>query len=371
MSRAVTDLYEVLGVPRGASADEIKTAYRKLARQYHPDVNPGNPQAEEKFKEVSTAYAVLSDPEKRARYDQFGMTDDQPGAGDFFGGSNIGDLFDLFFGAAAGATRRPRSYGRDGEDVRLDLTLSLEDVLNGSQQHVRYRRMVQCSDCSGTGAEGGQRETCTSCNGQGVVTRVQNTFLGQVRTQTTCSTCSGEGTTAKTVCPTCRGRGLVAQDDEITVEVPAGFESGSHMTFRGKGGDGVGAGSPGDLYVVLTVAHDPRFVRDGTTLYAKVEIGIAQAILGDHVVIDGVGGEVELDIPSGTQPGTMFRVKGAGLPRLHGGARGDMQVEVQVRIPEKLSEAQVRLIREFAELSGEEVPEGGGSILGGLFKKKR
>lgn len=374
MGSTMTDLYEVLGVRRDASADEIKSAYRRLARQHHPDVNPGDSSAEEKFKEISQAYAILSDPEKKARYDQFGTTDDQGvGAGDFFGGAgNIGDLFEMFFGAANAGARRPRAYGRDGEDVRVDLELTLQDVLTGSMKTIEYRRMARCSECDGSGAEKGtERAQCPSCGGQGVVTRVQSTFLGQIRTQTTCGTCGGEGTVVERRCSTCQGRGLVATEERLTIEVPAGVEAGSHMTFRGKGGDGVGAGSPGDLFVVLDVVADPRFVRDGTTLHAKVEVTFAQAALGDHVVIDGVGEEVGLDIPAGTQPGTIVRVRGGGLPRLHGGARGDLLVEIQVRVPEKLSEAEAKLIREFAELRGEDQPKGGGSILGGLFKKKK
>lgn len=373
MGPTMTDLYEVLGVRRDASADEIKSAYRSLARKYHPDVNPGDAAAEEKFKEIGQAYAILSDPEKRARYDQFGTTDEQGmGAGDFFGAGNIGDLFEMFFGAAAGGARRPRTYGRDGEDVRVDLSLTLEDVLSGASKTIHYRRMGRCPECQGSGAEKGtERVQCPSCQGQGVVTRVQNTFLGQMRTQTTCSTCGGEGTVVERRCPACQGRGLLAVDESLTIEIPPGIEAGSHMTFCGKGGDGVGAGSPGDLYVVLDVVPDPRFVREGTTLHAKVEVTFAQAALGDHVVIDGVGEEVGLDIPAGTQPGTVVRVRGGGLPRLHGGARGDLLVEIQVRVPERLTEAEAKLIREFAELRGEDQPKGGGSILGGLFKKKK
>ncbi len=374
MGSTMTDLYEVLGVSRDASADEIKSAYRRLARKYHPDVNPGDAEAEEKFKEIGQAYAILSDPEKKARYDQFGATDDQgiPG-GDFFGGAgNIGDLFEMFFGATGGTTRRPRAYGRDGEDVRVDVQLTLQDVLTGASKTIEYRRMAHCPECNGTGAEKGtDRVQCPSCSGQGVVTRVQSTFLGQIRTQTTCSTCGGEGTVVERRCPLCSGRGLSSVDERLTIDIPPGVEAGSHITFRGKGGDGVGAGSPGDLFVVLDVVPDPRFVREGTTLHAKVEVSFAQAALGDHVVIDGVGEEVGLDIPAGTQPATLVRVRGGGLPRLHGGARGDLMVEIQVRVPERLSEAEAKLIREFAELRGEDQPKGGGSILGGLFKKKK
>lgn len=373
MDASVKDLYEVLGVQRGASADELKSAYRKLARQYHPDVNPNDPAAEEKFKEVSQAYSILSDPEKRARYDQYGVTDEQGmgGGGDFFGGGNFQDLFDMFFGAQQGG-RRQTVFGRDGEDIRADLRLTLLDVLNGKKERLRYRRMARCAECDGSGAEKGtERETCPTCAGQGVVTRVQNTFIGQVRTQTACNTCGGEGTVVKEKCKACSGRGLIAVDEELELEIPPGVEAGTHMAVRGKGSAGVGAGQPGDLYVFFDVANDPRFVRENTTLYAKVAISFAQAALGDQIALEGVGEEVELDIPAGTQPGTMFRVKNAGLPPLHGGGRGEMRVEVQVNVPTKLSEAEANLIRELAELQGEDTPSGSGSILGGLFKKKK
>ncbi|HRF60806.1 MAG TPA: molecular chaperone DnaJ [Fimbriimonadaceae bacterium] len=365
------DLYELLGVSRTASAEEIKAAYRKLARELHPDVNPGNTAAEERFKEVSQAYAILSDDEKRAQYDRFGTTDIPSGGmqGDFFQGS-INDLFEMFFGTAGGAQRR--TVGRDGEDVRVDLQLTLLEVLTGVQREVTYRKMGHCPSCSGTGAAPGTSpETCPSCQGQGVVIRVQSTFLGQVRTQITCSTCSGEGRIVKDKCPSCRGRGLKAEDAVATVDIPPGVEHGSHMHFPGRGGDPVGGGVPGDLYVFLNVTDDSRFVRQGPDLLTSVAISFPQAALGDSITIDGVETDVELEIPAGTQPGTRFKVRGAGLPRLRGAHRGDLYVDVTVRVPERLNEGQAKLLRDFAEASGDETPKGQAGLLGGLFKKKR
>lgn len=364
------DLYEILGVSRTASPDEIKTAYRKLARELHPDVNPGNAEAEERFKEVSQAYAILSDEQKRAQYDRFGTTDSQAGGmpGDFFQGS-INDLFEMFFGAAGGGQR---SSGRDGEDVRVDLHITLKEVLTGAQREVHYRRMARCGSCSGTGAAPGTApETCLSCQGHGVVIRVQNTFLGQVRTQTTCSTCGGEGRIVKEKCPSCRGRGVKSEDATVTVDVPAGVESGSHMHFPGRGGDAVGGGVPGDLYAFLHVTEDSRFVRQGRDLLTSVAISFPQAALGDTITLDGVDAEVEVDIPAGTQPGARFRIRGAGLPRIRDPHRGDLYVDVTIRVPDKLNETQARLLREFAEAGGEDVPKGQAGLLGGLFKKKR
>lgn len=369
---AVRDPYEVLGVARNAGIDEIKSAYRRLARRYHPDVNPNDPDAEEHFKEVGEAYSILSDPEKRERFDRFGTVDVPSGGapGDFFGG--FSDLFDVFFGASQGAGRRSR--GRDGTDVRYDLELQLIDVLNGAQRDIEIQRLTECDACHGTGVEGGKPpETCPTCRGQGVVGSVRNTFLGQVRTQTTCPTCQGTGTVIKEPCHVCRGNGVVPKVETVHLNVPPGFENGATMHLPGQGNDGSGGGRPGDLYVVLHVTDDAKFERRGQTLLAVLELTFAQAALGDHVEIEGVDAPVEVAIPAGVQPGTRISVKGAGLPPLHGGRRGDLLVQVTVKIPEKLSEAEIKLVREFAELRGEPMPRGAekGGILGGIFGKKR
>lgn len=368
---ATSDPYAVLGVSRSASADELKTAYRKLARQHHPDVNPNNPAAEEKFKEIGQAYAILSDPEKRARYDQFGIADDQPGGADFFGGGGIGDLFDMFFGAGASAGSARR--GRDGGDLRVDVGISLKEVITGAKREVVIDRMKRCEACNGNGTEGGKPpETCPTCRGQGVVSRVQNTFLGQVRTQAPCGRCGGTGTIVTEPCLTCHGRQLVQVREKVDLDIPPGVETGATMHVSGRGNDGIGHGQPGDLYVVISVENDRRFERDGQTLYSHAELTYAQVALGDELEIDGVDANVPFDVPAGTQPGTKIRVKGAGLPPLHGGRRGDLVVICDVQIPTKLSPGQAELIKQLAEVSGEPLPKGHEKhgLLGGIFGKK-
>lgn len=368
------DPYEVLGVARTATADEIKSAYRKLARRFHPDVNPDDPAAEEQFKEVGNAYGVLSDPEKRARFDRTGQTDDAPsgpGGANFDGG--FGDLFDMFFGGAAGGGRSGgrRPMGRNGEDVRADVELTLLDVINGAERPTEVRRSAECGHCHGMGTESGKApDPCIQCAGAGVVMAVKNTFIGQVRTSSPCPKCHGEGYLVTDPCHVCTGEGVVPETATVTLKVPPGVESGVTMQVPGQGSDGVRGGRPGDLYAVLTVKDDQRFERDGQTLYTELRLNYAQAALGDHVVVESVDAPHEIDIEPGTQPGTEHRIKGAGLPPLHGGRRGDMVVVAGVEVPKGLTEPESKLLREFAELRGERVPEPKGGFLGGLFKKR-
>jgi molecular chaperone DnaJ len=370
---SIRDPYEVLGVPRTATADEIKSAYRKLARKHHPDVNQNDAEAEEKFKEIGQAYSVLSDAEKRARYDQYGTMDEAPP--DFFSGGGAGfqDIFDMFFGGAQGGGQTRRRSGRDGQDVRADVQLTLLDVINGLEREIPVQRPVRCSECGGTGGEGGETPTtCPTCQGQGAVYQTRNTFIGSVRTSTTCPTCNGEGAVVKNVCKNCRGRGLTMQEQNVPVRVPPGVESGTTLHVPNQGGEGIGAGHAGDLYVVLHVEDDARFERERTHLHTALDLTFAQAALGDQIEIEGVDAEYEVQIPAGTQPGTVLPIKGAGLPPLHGGRRGDMLVEVNVHVPTKLSEGEAKLVRELAELRGERIPAGDqGGLLGGLFKKRK
>jgi len=368
---ASKDPYDVLGVSRSATADEIKSAYRKLARQYHPDVNPNNPEAEERFKEIGSAYSVLSDPEKRSQYDQFGTTDDIP-QDPFFGGG-LSDLFEMFFGGS-GAARKGRGGNRNGADVEADLTITLIDVLKGYQGEVAFERPIRCTTCSGTGAAAGSTpETCPTCQGAGQVTRVQNTLLGQMRTSMPCGTCGGEGSVVKDPCPDCKGRKMRIERTQVEVAVPPGVEDGTTMQVGGKGGEPLGNGRSGDLYVHISVTPDDRFERHGMELVSRIGITFPQAALGDELTFDGLDQEVTIRVPAGTQPGTVFRVRNGGLPRLHGGPRGDMLVEVVLLVPDKVTEAQEKLLREFVDLSGDEQPkgEGLGSVLGGIFKKKK
>lgn len=367
------DLYEVLGVARSASAADIKSAFRKLARKYHPDVNPGDAQAEERFKEINHAYEVLSDDAKRAHYDQTGSTDPIP-QDPFFGGAgvNIEDIFESFFGGVGGGSRGRRAPGRDGDDLRADATLTLAQVLTGTDLSVTYRRMVRCSGCGGKGTQGGSEpETCTTCRGTGQVTRVQQTFIGQVRTSAVCSACRGEGTIIKDPCKKCGGRMLEIREETLTVTIPAGISDGQQVRVPGRGSEGVGAGRDGDLYVFVSIKQDDRFVRKNQHVETAVELSFVQAVLGDIVTIDGIDAPIELTIPAGTQPGEVIRVRGAGFPSPGGSQRGDLFAHITIRVPKKVSEAEEKLLREFAELQGEANPEGAGGILGGLFKKKR
>lgn len=367
------DPYEVLGVARTATADEIKSAYRRLARRYHPDVNPDDPSAEEKFKEATNAYEVLSDPEKRARFDQFGTTEAMQDP--FFGGANMGginDLFDMFFGAGAGGGGRRRTAAVDGDDIRVDVEVSLQEVLTGVTKEVDVRRNSECDSCTGTGVEGGgQPQQCPTCQGAGVVTAVKNTFLGQMRTQTPCSRCSGTGFQITNPCKTCQGRGVRPVTEKVSINIPPGVEKGMMMQMHGHGSDGVRGGRPGDLQVVFIVPEDGPFIRRGQHLITGYDVTVAQAILGDEVTIDGVDTELTLDIPSGAQPGQQIILKGQGLPPVHGGKRGDLVVELSVVIPSKVSEAEAKLIREFAEVRGEPIPKPKGGFLDGLFGKKK
>lgn len=366
------DPYEVLGVARDASPDEIKAAFRRLARQHHPDVNPDDPHAEETFKEIGNAYAVLSDPEKKARFDQFGTVEEQPGG--FYQGSSFSDLFDMFFGGAGFSTGGdPRNA--DGDDVRAEVELTLAEVAAGAEKEIRYRRYVKCTTCGGTGAEGGAApERCPDCGGTGAVRHVRETFLGTMTTSATCSRCRGKGLIIKNPCSACRGQGLVAAEATGSVTIPPGVRTGSTLHLPGRGSEAAGYGRPGDLYVVITVKDDGRFERDGQELHARLELTFAQAALGDAIVVEGVDAEYDLEIPPGTQPGTILTIRGAGLPPLHGGRRGDLHLHTTVRIPEKVTEAQAELIRELADMRGEKIPspaDGAGGLLGGLFKKKK
>ena len=369
------DPYEVLGVSRTASADEIKSAYRKLARKYHPDVNRDDPAAEDKFKEASNAYEILSDEEKKARFDQYGTAEGMP-QDPFFGGGNaggFGDLFDMFFGAQGGQQGgRRRSAAQDGDDLRADLDISLKEVLTGVAKEIEVERSASCDACKGNGVEGGgQAQTCVNCQGAGVVTAIKSTFLGQVRTQTVCSRCSGTGFLITNPCKKCSGKGVRAVTETVTVNVPAGVETGNRIQMAGLGGAGVRGGRPGDLYVFLHVPDDGPFVRHGQHLLTGYDVTVAQAILGDEVTIDGIESELTFEIPSGAQPGQQVVLKGQGLPPIHGGKRGDLVVELTVVIPKKVSETEASLMRDFAELRGEKIPKGKDGFLGGIFGKKK
>ncbi len=373
---SVADPYALLEVSRDASADEIKSSYRKLARKYHPDVNPDNPEAEEKFKELSQAYAILSDPEKKAQFDRFGSVEDIPSGADFSSQVDLSDLFDAFFGGSGGfgggGGARRRSNGVDGEDLRADASISLIDVLTGSDYPISYKRMAKCGTCNGSrAAEGSSPKTCESCHGQGSVTKVQDTFIGRVQTSTTCPACRGEGKIIENPCGNCNGRGLEVVEDEVSIKIPPGIEDGMTLRISGKGSDGLGAGVPGDLYVMLHVEADERFSRQGENLYTDINLTYPQVALGDRVTVEGLTDEIELEVKPGTQPGHEFRLKGEGLPRLHGGARGSLYARVNLAVPKKSNDAEGELLREYARETGGPIPqEPSGGILDGIFGKK-
>ncbi len=350
------DYYEVLGVDRQASPEEIKKAYRKLARKYHPDVNKA-PDAEERFKEVKEAYDVLSDPEKRAQYDQFGHVDPQTGGFGGFGGGEAGggfggfdDIFDMFFGGRRSNPQAPRR----GADIEYPLTLEFQEAVFGARKTLDVLREESCATCHGTGAKPGSKlETCPVCRGTGQEETVQSTPFGRFINRRTCSRCHGRGKLVKQPCPTCHGRGRMRVTRKIQINIPAGVEDGSQLRMAGEGEAGVNGGPPGDLYILLRIKPHPFFSRDGYDIYCEVPITFVQAALGDEIEVPTLDGRVKLKIPAGTQSETYFRLRGKGVPRLRGHGQGDQHVKVIVKVPKQLTERQKQLLREFALEEGE------------------
>ena len=365
----MADFYELLGVSRSASADEIKKAYRKRARELHPDANPDDPQAEEHFKEVARAYEVLSDPEQRSRYDRFGESGLQGGGGmgDPFGaGGGLGDIFEAFFGGGSpfggGGSRGPSGPPR-GQDLEVVADLAFEQAVFGSTLPVNVRTAVACDDCGGSGAgQGTQPVTCSDCNGAGQVRRVRQSMLGQMVTTSACPRCGGFGQVVVTPCGTCSGEGRVVTEKTYQVDVPAGVDTGSTLRLTGRGAAGPRGGPNGDLYVHLRVAPHERYSREGDDLVTVVEVGIAQAALGTRFTLPTLDGDEELVVPPGTQHGRQFVLRGRGVPRLHGRGRGDLVARVAVSVPTKLTDEESELLRLFASARGEhiEAPEPGG-----------
>ncbi|HHV71172.1 MAG TPA: molecular chaperone DnaJ [Clostridia bacterium] len=361
---AKRDYYEVLGVSRDATAEEIKKAYRKLARQYHPDANKDDPNAEEKFKEIAEAYDVLSDPQKRARYDQFGHADGQGQWGFGFGnnadfggfggfGTGFGDIFDMFFGSGMGAREQRRTPQR-GADLRYDLEISFEEAAFGLETEIKVPRMEKCSACNGTGAKAGtQPKTCPTCQGTGQVQYVRNTALGRFVSVRTCEACGGEGHIIETPCPECRGKGRTQKVRTIQVKIPPGVDTGSRIRIAGEGEAGTLGGPPGDLYVFIQVRPHKYFKRRDSDVIYDLEISFTQAALGDEVEVPTLDGPVVLKIPEGTQTGTSFRLRKRGFPNLRGFGRGDQHVRIIVKTPTNLTPRQRELLKEFARLSEE------------------
>jgi molecular chaperone DnaJ len=353
----VSDFYELLGVSRSASPDELKKAYRKKARELHPDANPDNPAAEEQFKEVSRAYEVLSDPDTRARYDRFGESglSGGGGMGDPFGGGGLGDIFEAFFGGGFGGSRQPSGPPR-GQDLEVTARIDLNGVMFGQQVTVDVNTAVACTDCNGSGAGAGtQPVQCTDCGGSGQVRRVRQSMLGQMVTTAPCGRCGGIGQVVVTPCSSCSGEGRKASRESYTVDVPAGIRSGQTLRLSGRGAAGPRGGEPGDLYVHVAVAQHPDFIRDEDDLVFHLPLSITQAALGVHTVLDALDGELDLVVPAGTQHGREFVARGRGVPHLNGRGRGNLRVRVTVTVPTSLTDDQEQLLRQLAELSGDEV----------------
>ena len=364
------DYYEVLGIGKNATDAEIKSAYRKLAKKYHPDLNPGNKEAEEKFKEVNEANDVLSDPQKRQRYDQFGFAGVDPnyaaanggGAGGFgggFGGVDLGDIFGDIFGGGfgggfsgfgGGSSTRTANAPRKGHDIQASVILTFEEAAHGCSKKITINRQDTCPDCGGTGAaKGTSPETCPDCGGRGYVVTQQRTPFGVMQSQQPCSHCGGRGTIIRNPCKTCRGTGKTAARKSLEINIPAGIDDDQNIALRGQGDAGSNGGPAGDVIVHVTVKADPMFERDGYDVTIHVPITFSQAVLGDDVEVPTVDGRIVQHIPEGTQSGTKFRLRGQGIQYLNGRGRGDQYVIVEVEIPKKLNRTQREALKAFEE----------------------
>ena len=361
------DYYEVLGVGRQASPEELKRAFRKIAMDSHPDRNPDDPIAAERFKEASEAYAVLSDPDRRRSYDLFGHAAvGSGGPAVDFSDMPFADIFDTFFGGGFGARGR-RERSNRGDDLRYDMTITFEESFTGVDKEIELQRLATCDRCSGSGAEPGTgTDTCPGCGGSGQIRRATQSFFGQVVTAATCPTCGGAGRILKNPCTECRGQGRMAKPRKLAVKIPAGVDTGSQIRISGEGESGVRGGPPGDLYVVLRVRPHAQLARHEQDVVYELRINMVQAALGDRIEIPTLEGPVEIAIPAGTQHGQSFRLAGRGMPDVRGGRRGDQYVVVQLVIPKDLNPEQKALLRKVGGLTGK--PE---KVSKGFFEKLR
>lgn len=381
MAENKRDYYEVLGISKSASADEIKKAYRGLAKKYHPDMNPGDKDAEAKFKEVNEAYAVLSDEDKRKKYDQFGHAAFDPAAGGgsgfggfggFDGGFDFSDLFSSFFGGGGRGSQSTRNAPQRGEDILARVTVSFEEAAFGCRKEISFARVEACKECGSTGAAKGTKpETCQTCNGRGHVTVQQQTIFGYTQTQKACSNCRGTGKIVKTPCQNCNGKGFIKVNKKLEVNIPAGIDNYQNIALRGQGSAGRNGGPNGDLIIEVRVKPHDFFTREGNDLYCEVPISFTEAALGAEVSIPVLGGAHEkISIPEGTQSGKSFTIKGKGIADLNNPKRhGNIIVTVNVETPRGLSSEQKKMLRAFEESFGKKGESGGSTERESFFKK--
>lgn len=348
------DYYEILGLEKDASENDIKKAYRLLAKKYHPDLNPDDSEAEQQFKEATTAYEILRDPEKRSRYDRFGHSGVDPNGQGFGGfGDIFEDIFDIFGGASGGSRRQGPAQG---EDLRYGLNIDLKDAVFGKKETINIRRQERCSTCDGSGAKPGtEKTTCTRCNGSGEVRFAQQTPFGQFVRSAPCDTCEGSGEIFEEKCHTCEGSGKEYKNREININIPPGVDSDSVISMRGEGEAGEKGGPPGDLYIYINVEEDPVFKRERNNIFVEIPITFPEAVLGSKIEVPTLEGIEDFDLPKGTQTGTQFRLKGKGVPNLRGSGRGDLYFNVVVQVPKTINDEQEELLLDFSKSMGEEL----------------
>jgi len=361
MANTKRDYYEVLGIPKTAGADAIKKAYRKITKECHPDLNPGDKEKEKRFKEANEAYEVLSDSEKKALYDQYGHTGIDPSftaeqGGDFSGGFgfddiDLGSIFDGFFGGGFGSSRSG-SRQQKGESIRVNITIDFEEAAFGCEKEIKIPRVENCDTCKGTGAEAGSSvETCSVCRGSGQVKTTQRTSMGVIQSAGVCSACNGKGKIISKPCHTCKGSGQIRKQASLNVKIPAGIDDNQTISIRGQGNQGSGGGPSGELLVTIAIRPHPHFTREGTTVHYEIPISFTQAALGCKLEVPTLDGRVKYTIPEGTQPNTVFRLKGKGIPSLSGGGRGDQHVHITVEVPRNLSKEQKDALLQFEAAS--------------------